>query len=441
MTGPGLLAQVIGGSDVLDVRLAGAALPDSSLGPLTIRHGRDGGSGQPDAATCTVTLLSDPLTRLPVIGDRLEIDLGPAVLTWAGLLDTDPARPRFRGDVTDVSATNQRRGEPPTVTVTATSRRARLGRTYVGDVPWPEELDGARARRVLDLATAPAGLVLADVDPGTVTVLARDVDRKPALELLEELANDARALLVEQRDGRIGWHDANHRGRAAVDVDLAADALLADLVSAQNLSGIVNALSVTYGPTVEGSERPVESFADTASQTSYGPFAATVSTQLAQQTAAIAFARAEVGRRSRPRWRLDALELDLIRYDPTTGAGVTPALAAALWRLEVADLLRLTGLPSSAPFAGSRRWVEGWTETISRHSWRVTLATSDYGLAAPAPRWVDVPTDLSWNETGDVVWLQAEGHDFGEQYLGRWVDQPADLQWQDVDPALTWSAA
>lgn len=428
------LVERIGG-DPLRVTLGELQLQLSDVGPLSITHGRDSADGPVEPGRCTLTVETAPLARLPRVGDELRVELTDAALTWAQLPPArwPAARVRFTGHVTDVAARAERRGTPPTVTITAATRRSRLGRTVVGDAPWPVEDDGARAARILALAAPVVGAPVGLVDEGTVQVTARDVDRQPALQLLDELALHTNGQLVELRNGELRWHDALHRRRAAVDVELTAANVLAQLVATQRLAGIVNRLSVAYGPPVEGGERPAVEYADPTSETMHGPFGAQLGTQLQNQADALSFARLLVGRRSRPAWVLDQLDVELTRT-------VDPAVAGQLLALEHADLVRVVGFPAD-PFDQARLWVEGWTETVTRYSWGLELAVSDYGRSGVEPRWVDVNPDVSWAETDPLTWLQVVGWDSGEFVSGRWVDVPVDERWSTYSTEPTWATA
>lgn len=424
------------GTDAVALTLGGASVPPNSTGTVTLRHGRSSPDQQPDAATCTFAVRSSALTALPTIGDAVLVELSDDAATWLDLSGPawDAVKTRFTGRVTDVTARPDSAVLGPSlVTVTAVGRRARLGGVLLSG-SWPAETDGDRAGRILTAASTAAGAPVGDVDAGTVTVLARDVTDADALGLLDQLAVDSGGTLVDLRDGSLCWYDAAHRRDTPLAVELRPDQVLSSVVAAQKLGDIVNGLTVQYGPGGSSSVSAVDAVsADPV--TGYGPFGATVTTQLADVDAAQAFADLTVGRRSRPRWQLNELAVDLLRT-------VTPAEAAALLGLEHAALIAVTGFPTSGPYAAARLWVEGWTETLSRHAWSLVLSVSDYGRSGAAPRWVDVPSDLTWADVPtDISWLTAAGWDTGYATSGRWFDVPADLTWADYDPATTWADA
>lgn len=417
-------------------------LPLSKCGPLSIRHGRSDADAQPDASTCTVSLYADALGALPKVGDALAVTLGSTAATylyplygqadvaWAG------ARTRFTGTVTDVTAAPGAAGVtgPGLLTVVAVGASARLGRLTVGDTPWPAETDGARAGRILGLAQAaltatPGAVTVGVVDPGTVTVLPRDVDAQPALELLEELASDAGGVIVARRDGVLEYHDADHRRNVPALVTFTAANVLASARWAQQITGLVNDLSVSWGATdPQATVRVV----DPVSVSDYGTLAGTVATRLADATGAGRRAVDAVGRRARPRWRVDGMTVDVLR---TLSRGQAGQLAA----LEVGSLIAVTGFPQSGPFVAARLYVEGWTESWSADGWRLDLDVTEYGLTGPALRWADLPLTELWSTTVDQTWLAAVGWYLGEPAGGRWLDESAGEQWTEVGTVRTWA--
>lgn len=340
---------------------------------------------------------------------------------------------RFHGRITDAKVT-----PPPgegaswrhRVQLVATGELAKLGRQHIGDTPWPAELDGARAARILALAT---GVTVGPVDTGTVTIRPRDVDRQPVLQLLQQLAADADGVVLQRRDGSVVYHDADHRTAAATSLELTAAELLWPLRWSQDLAGMVNDLTVGYGTAEPQAEYR---FTDHASIDALGEtYAAKVATQLDQLADAERFAQLTVARRSRPWWDVDTMAVELLR----TVAGGVHDQAAALLALELGDLLQVTGLPERGPLQLGRLWVEGWTETITPASWQLVLAVSPYGRSGPAARWADLDPATTWAELDPAMsWAGAAAWDPGTGPDGRWVGTPADLTWADL--ATTWAS-
>lgn len=423
------------GPDALVVTVAGTPLSLEHVGPITIRHGRPQLDTLPVASVCSLTCHASELPALPVIGDLVTVELGPDALAHFGLAGdaADAARWRFRGTVTDPATQLAQTTRPGVVSLTAVSRRSRLGTVPVGDAPWPLERDGDRAAHIL--AALPAGLVtVGDVDPGTVDVLARDVDRQMAGPLLDQLALDTGGVLAQLRDGTLEWHDAEHRRGSVASVTFDASDLMAPATWAQHLGGTVNDLTVGYGPEPQATVRIVDSLsADPVD--GIGPMADSIGTQLATLADATSMANLTVGRRSVPRYVLDALTVDLLRT-------LVPATAAALLQLEFGALLALTGMPAGGPLSTGRLWLEGWTETITRTSWRSVLLVSAYGQSGPPVRWVDVPISQSWAAVDPgLSWLGATSWDLPSLSLGRWVDMAASVEWADLVPESTYATS
>lgn len=416
-----LLDRVVG-PDAILVAIAGVDLDPGLVGPVTIRHGRDDVDDQPTASTCSFTIEATA-TALPRVGDEVTVDLGAdAVAYFTAPLS---AVRRFAGRVTDLQAIPARGVNGRAfVRVVAVAPLAILGRTIVGDTPWPAELDGVRADRVLDLAAAanPA-IVVDDVDPGFYDVRARDVDRQPALGLLQELARDTLGILVGLRSGAIAYQDAEHRRNSPVRVTVNASEALADTAWTQDLAGLTNDVVVAYG---DASPQAEVSVVDEVSVDAFGRYGVRLATQLDDETGASALASALIGRGSRPAWRIENLTIELLR-------SVDTANAAILLDLEVSDLVAVTGFPTTGPFVTSSLWVEGWTETIARDEWTLVLNVSGFAYGGPPARWVDVSDELSWAEVApDVSWLGFSAFDFPRENAGRWVDLASNLDWTDV---------
>jgi hypothetical protein len=264
-----------------------AADLDCEAAEVTIRHGRDGPSGQPDASSATITV---PASNLPTgveVGATVKVDTQDDLAAW---------HPRFSGRVTDLAVTWHPGGGDdlvpvPEATITAVGPLADLGRRKVGDVPWPAELDGARVARVLTLAAATVGTV----DPGTVNVLARDVDQRSAQEVIVDAATSAGGILWQTTGGLVSYADANHRKNAAVAVTLDACDVLMAPVWTRTVEGLLNDVAVSYGvPVPPATEQPTYSDTRADSIATYGRYGYAVRTDLAALADAPRFALAGV---------------------------------------------------------------------------------------------------------------------------------------------------
>lgn len=422
-TDAGAPAGANASGNVVDQALSAAVLGYSTTG------GRGGVDGNVEACTIKVTLHQRAGARVPAIDEPFRIALNDQLAEALGVPLDD--RPRFTGEVDGVQL-----DDAGNVIVSGVGRRARLGGINVGDVPWPAESDGDRAGRIVELAQLQLGaLQLGVVDPGTVTVLGRDVDRQPALKLIEELGIDSGGQLVERRNGDLAWHDAEHRRNLATRAELSAGTVLRGMSWSTSKAGLTNDLELSYGTAPEGSDKPSVRVVDNASRSvvGRGPYEAKLDTRLATETDALDRARLIVGRRSEPWWQVPALRLNVMR---------TPELRAQLVQLlgvEHGDVVRVTGMPSTLPLTTDRLAVEGYTETVTPTDWQLQLVVADLGLAGAPIRWDDLPADLTWADVPAwVTWQTAARWQPDPDPRGRWLDQPADLTWDTLDPDLTW---
>jgi hypothetical protein len=389
----------------------------------SIHHGRDDPSSQPEASTATLELVG----VLPA-----EVAIGARVRVSAVLGGVE--YPRFDGEITDVEVGWD------TVDLTrpriiAAGDLGRLGRRPIGDVPWPAELDGARVARILQLAGFPPAPL--ETDPGTVQILARDVDRQPALALAQSTAIDGAGVLWQDRAGAILYADALHRRGVATSLELDACDVGLGLGWAATLEGLCNEAHIRYGVAPDGGEQPEVTASDPVSIAERGLYGESLTTQLA--TAADAQRRADVtvARQAAPAWVLGGLEVDLGALDPVRTAQL-------LELVEIHELLSITGLPAGSPATSALLWVEGWRETIEGGAepgaiaWSVAYATSDYCRTAAPPLWDDLAAALTWDSVDPALTWNSSTCIPPQPSRGRWNDAPASLRWDTIDPAATW---
>lgn len=220
---------------------------------VSINHGRDDSGSQPDASSATLTLSPDQTGALPL---PAAVEIGATIRVTTTLAGT--TYDRFVGRLTDISLGWDDAGEgTPDEGIgqlVATGVLADLGRRVIGDVPWPQELDGARVSRIM----AAAGIALDPLysDPGTVQILARDVDAQPALELAQGVAADAGGILWQTRSGVVRYADAEHRRGTTTSLALDACDTLVTPTWQRTTEGLINDVSIGYGAVPEGGEQP-----------------------------------------------------------------------------------------------------------------------------------------------------------------------------------------
>lgn len=382
----------------------------------SVHHGRDDPANQPDASTATINLLG-PLPPEAVIGARVRL-----VATLGGT-----SYDRFTGTVTDLGV-GWDDVDHAVPQIIAAGDLALTGRRMVGDVPWPAELEGARVSRVLGLAGFPPDPLL--TDPGRVTVLARDVDRQPALDVAQDAALDGGGIVWQTRGGKILYADSEHRRGSAVAVALDTCDLGVGLAWSETMGDLANDVTVLYG--VGSPEQPSVRATNPTSIAQRGTYALSISTRIESAADANARAALTVGRRAYPSWALEGVELELTILDA--------AMVAAILGLDVHSLVSVTGLPAGSPAPSAYLWVEGWHETIEPTSWLLAMATSDYCRSGAYSRWDDVEPAATWDTMDPATTWDDTACLPPRPPAGRWNDVPASLRWNQNPPATTWDS-
>jgi hypothetical protein len=338
---------------------------------------------------------------------------------------------RFHGRITDVALGWDDAGEDtperPVGQLVATGILADLGRRVVGAVPFPQELDGARVQRVLAAAGIPIDPLTQD--PGTVQVLARDIDSQPALDVAQEAATSARGVLWTTRAGLVCYADAEHRRNQQPALQLDACDVLVTPTWKRTTQGLINDVSLGYGPPPEEGEQPRWLGERADSKARYGTYAYSLTTVLAALADAEALGTLLLTRNSAPVWVMAALPIGMADLDADR--------TVTLLGLDLHSLVNLTGLPAvgSAPTTAVL-WVEGIAETLG---WRVhdlELAVSGYCRTSPPPRWDDLLPALTW-DTAAGTWDEMACL-LPQPSQGRWADVSASLHWDQTAPSVTW---
>jgi hypothetical protein len=377
----GLHTVTVAGADI-------SCLVDS----VSISHGRDDSGSQPEASSATIALSVDAAAaQLPAV-----VDVGAQVRvttqTAGGVWD------RFTGRVSDLALGWDDAGaDTPDAGVgqiVAVGLLADLGRRVVGDVPWPQELDGARVARVLAAAGHPLDPLTSD--PGTVELVPRDVDATQALDVAHDAAVSGTGVLWQTRSGQVRYADADHRRGIPSALTLDACDLLVTPTWRRTLEGLVNSVSLGYGTEpAGGGEQPRYVASNPDSITRWGTYGYSTTTALASLADAQAQGSLLLARNSSPVWVMAALPVDV--------SGLDAARYDALLGLDVHSLLTLTGLPAlgTAPTSATL-WVEGWKEELTWGGHESELVVSGYCRTVPPPRWDDVDPQWVWGGTTPV---------------------------------------
>lgn len=396
---------------------------------VAINHGRADTTSQPAASSATVDLAWGEGESLPA-----TVDVGARVDVFTTVPGFAPVT-RFTGRITDVSLGWDDAGGLTPVTglaqVIAVGTIADLGRRVVGATPFPTEDDGDRVARVASLAGMP--LDPFQSDPGTVQLLARDVDSKAALAVMHEAAASASGMVWQTRDGQVSYADAGHRHNVPVSLTLDACDVLVTPTWVRNLDGLTNDVSVGYGVAAGGTEQPRYLATDPTSIARWGRYAFTTATELAALADAQAVGNLAMLRNNRPVWVLSAIPVDV--------DGLDAAETFNLLTLDLNSLVQLTGLPyiAGAP-TEFPAWVEGWTETLTHGTHALELALSDYCRTSVPVTWNE-PYATTWDgvpDAGTRTWDAAVCWGGPIPGIGRWDDTATALRWDQVQPATTW---
>lgn len=416
--------------DSCELQWRGGTSSDMSclIDEVSIMHGRDGPTGQPEPSSATVDFTAGPGAPVPP-----EVEIGAVLVVSTSLPAEGESGAvesvRFTGRITDISLGWDEAGsqtpEAGAGQLTAIGMVGDLARRVVGDAPFPQELDGARVDRVLTLAGLPASDPRA-VDPGTVQILPRDIDSADALDVIRGTAESANALLWATRAGEIRYHDSDHRrGVTTVALDLDACDIDVTPVWSRSLAGLVNRVSIGYGPEPEeGGEQARFVEQNDPSINKFGRFEYTTGSELADLTGATTLGRLLLARNSSPVWNLSTVPLDL--------ADIDSVRTRRTLGLDIASLVRVGGLPALGTVPTQLvAWVEGWQERLAWGEHTLALVLSGYCRTAPPPRWDDVNPATTWDTAPAITWDDAQC--LGPPAdLGRWDDTSATVAWDDA---------
>lgn len=375
----------------------------------------------------------DDLSRFTISG--VELLAPPEGAASSGLV--------FSGRITDVAA-EWDGGTSARVSVIAQDWLAELANRFVGDQPWPEEQLGIRAQRIVTLSGQPIALKV-DSGIGALPVTYRDVDRQPAANLLQQLAQSGAGILwtaTHLVTGQTMWIENTALRPAAltlsddgglVHVVPAAGAIGHALpISACNveadpirfgldMSDTVSEVALTWKEQVtdEGVIKPADRTVterDVTTEQLIGARRLAVSTQLSHEADAQTMAQLWLARRSPLGWRVEGLV-----WDTSLRPGLSPDDTATVMTL--LDGMRRIGLPIALtdmpewtwPISGGAGevalYVEGGTYDYRAGSWVLELNTSSATASAVGSLpWTALDAGWAWDEFDPAVtWLDLFG--------------------------------
>lgn len=407
---------------ITGVRIAGTQVDPGTVvtEAITVTHGRSTVGEAPSASSASLILLT-PVMPPWSVGDPIVIESA-----WG---------PLFTGEISDRTIPEHiktvEHGMCARVELDCTGAVALLGRRPVGDEPWPQEAATARAERILTLAGVPHTVdVSAEVD---VMVSPQDIDRRTALDVLDDLAADTAAAVVDMPDGTVLYQPLQARSRPVfytrwqdfppedlwsdfdaamtwADFDVISPAAEQPLVLPpdavafepewQSTAGaIINSVRLGYGVPPEGEEQPDVALQDGPSIARYGQRHYGAQTQLARLEDASAVASWVMSARAWERWTLGSVDVYADVLDDQQRAAVAA--------LRCGDWVQVDGLPQPAPATSWAGICEGWayrewvTGETRRAAW--TLSLSDPLLSLAVPTWADHTPAHEWQDYSPLV--------------------------------------
>ena len=388
-------------------------------------------------------------------------DLDPAV-TWDSLgrfglddvLLTAPAGGTarlgmvFSGRITDLEARYDEGAGATLVEVTAADQRAELGNRDVGDYPWNEETLGARFARIIARSGQPIETRVS-ASAAKYLVSWRDVDRQPAMLLLDELATSSDAVLwaathpttgpylelesmsdrvslfvleKSSSDGliRIVLKPTDQTG--AVEID-ACSILLDPVRWRHDIEDIATRVAVTWREQFvdpnDGLIKPkdvTETLENPALEADIGVRRIAVATQLSRQADAQNIAGAILGRTGVSQWRVSGLEWHVNQNDDQFDSDQLTVLMKLLDGTSRNGLpLILSNLPEWSPILGTDRvplFLEGGRYVNEDGAWELDLIVSSATSVGDSVTWDELPPNpgWSWNEFApEIRWIDMGG--------------------------------
>ena len=400
------------------VLIDGVTYTGDTLNGVSITTGRTSVDEQPRAGYCTITLITfDNDIPVAEIDHSVQVEIddttGNPVVIFAGFVSDIERSIQSYGSV----------GFATTTRITGVGSLARLNRRLVGGSGFSKEFDGTRIYNIIQEATAerwqdtPAGVTWASVDPtltwntynpylgnidtpGDYEIVAYSDGATNAFNLAGLVANSARGILYEGRDGRLNYDDASHRVN-----EVSANGFTTiptNVILASNLSTIERMSDLANDVTVIYKNGQTETATNATSISEYGQLAVNVSTVLENDYDAETIVDYYLSTRSIPRRSLSSITIPL-QLD-----SMENVLRDDL--IEVYNGMPLDLNPPDSIYIGDfRGFVEGITWTINQYEVFLTLYLTEYALSVVAQNWSQVSALEAWNTvSGTLDWANAQ---------------------------------
>lgn len=396
--------------------------PAGQLLDVSIVRGRATEKDSPEPASLSFTLVGD--LAIPGYGGPVDVGMvlhfqlhADAVTALAGAFDF-ASEDRYWGVITDMGDRRLAADGTPLTPVICSSLKARLPSNSFGRLPWPagtsdiqiltDTLSAAwDADKTFAINSWNTALTKANwyapaaarpaIDPAD-RFIAWDVDAQTHGQVIDDLQTNARAVLVERRNGQLDWINPPTRAAlkaAGPTVTLGGADLLDGATVAKHLSAVVNKFATNWGnPGDVGGVGGTEIATNDISIRDRGNLTDSQDVKLANAAAAQRYSREQVTRYAIPKWMMTSADVDLTAMHEQGRQAVARQLLAA----ELGALVQINDLPAPSPVTTGLFWLEGITEAWT--SGRATMALSlvPYEFLAAGIRFQDVPNDVTFDD-------------------------------------------
>lgn len=401
-------------SQITEIKINGISVSlDQIEYNVFVNHGRSSITDGATASSATLTMIAQNVS-LP------DVKVAYSLNIKAYGID------RFTGRITDLQIVHLKDGFA-LISIQGMGKVSRIFNKYIDSYSFPKQSAHARVLEILEQTYEDY-----NVDGGLdVELKAKTVDYASISDLLQKVATDVGAAIVDTPDGKILFQFYDIRGSdslfeqwqnqgslkwtgyglerwvdqietsptAGIPLDLDADSVIFEPIWRTQSGNIINRAIIEYD---NGSFYMAE---NTDSQTDFGLRTLSLNTEIYNSASAITRAGEIITRQAFPRWSLGSVEIYMERVTNTTQRD-------AIMNLYCGKRVQINGLPNPAPYATWVGVTEGWSESFTGlgndlGTHRITLALSDPLQSYAAMSWETLTTQ-KWNTIDTaVIWADA----------------------------------
>lgn len=381
---------------------------------LSLQRGRSSITDSAKSSTMRVNFLATQSATNYLGG----VEIGGNITLWhIDSMDRSKRSARFMGRVTDIALQHNTSGTETVIEVQAVGAIAEANARTVGTDPFVEAPAEARFYDVLSRADVDLDGYVQISDPSPM-MYAKEGRDETVTQALQAIADSIGAAVFDNAHGeivmqsyrdRVGliefadhgdWQDVSTnwidtggtwqgtwQSETLPTLELPCDTVIFEPVWRQFSGGIGNEFTVKYW---DGQH----TIWDDQSIAKYGRRKVEVDTDLLEYDDAVQRATDLLRIHKGPAWTLDSVQVRLDLLDPKTFEDLT--------RNEIIGRrVRLTDLPTPAPFTSVTMFVEGISESYAPGAWTMTLALSPIHWSADALPWASANGE--W-QNAQAVW-------------------------------------